>query len=142
MQGVGFVYRDKFENLVTFNPSFDVFVGSVVTLGGGLLISHSKFANGGGSYTNAGASFRFGINANLGPRVSIWPLLVNSGVYGSNHSSYGSTSLSLPLLIHIVPHFFFGVGPVVAAQRYTDTDLYGTSLQWSEELDTFIGGWW
>lgn len=120
-------------------PGFDYFIGGQISVGGYVLLTYSDQK--GYDYfgplieqkeTGYGFGARLGVNVALGKIVSVWPKF-DFGItqYDTKYSVSSSTAslltsqpgqreltthafwveLYVPLLVHPVPHFFFGLGP-------------------------------
>jgi len=116
------------------SPALDYFLTSRVAVGGVLGYRHASGGAGSDSVTlGARASTNFDFNDKFG----VWPL---GGLF-FNHTSADHTSSSntwlgfyVPVLFHVAPHFFVGLGP---------------SLEWNLQgkndsvwgLDSVLGGW-
>lgn len=96
---------------VLIQPSADTFIAPNVSVGGLL-----KFERSNGT-TDVGVGVRAGYDLHFTSLVSLWMrggifynhYSVNNGPSGSNTS----LDIKLPVLFHLVPHFFLGVGPTV-----------------------------
>ena len=91
----------------------------------------------------AGLSGSASGNIPLGPKSSLWPK-ARLGITNASPGPVSTTiNFEVPLLVHIVPHFFLAVGPYVTIYRPVSDAPYGSnSAQSTRGLDTFVGGWW
>ena len=118
---------------LTLKPAVDYFIMPAVTIGGFAALIKS---NGDASEYQAGA--RAGFNLNVNEMIGVWPKV---GI-GYDYSKVGtgrsnSTTLItayLPVMFHIVPHLFFGIGPYYNLKIAGDGDnAYG--------FTSMVGGW-
>jgi hypothetical protein len=131
----GFVGFDKTNNVgwgLTLKPAADYFLMPAVSVG---LVA--AYAQGNGDAKAYAVGARAGYNLNLTENVGVWP---KAGV-AYQHNSVGNASFAttwvtffVPLLYHIVPHFFVGLAPYYNVKVAGDGNHnYGFSY--------VIGGW-
>jgi hypothetical protein len=114
-------------------PAIDYFIVSSVSIGGVVRVElgdndHRVLVVGG----------RAGYNLNVTEHVSVWG---RAGVsYRNDKLAVGSASftylnLHVPVVYHIVPHLFFGLGPFYDAKLSGNaSNVYG--------FFSMVGGWW
>ncbi len=135
----------------SFEPQLSYFVIDNVLVGAGLL-GAVRSPEGGADTSTFGISVNGGYNFNLMSQLSILPELILG--YGSSSmtisgnkfsSSAFSMEIFVPVLWHIVPHFFIGAGPdfrtdLTATDKAGDTSSDGSKVT-TFGLATTIGGW-
>jgi opacity protein-like surface antigen len=122
------------------SPALDYFIAPRVSVGGVVGYRH---ASGGGGGTNSDGSNRFTLGARAGydldinDRFGFWPM---AGLYfdraSANHNSVTNTWVGVyaPVLFHVAPHFFAGLGPSL------QLNLSGPNGN-EFGVDSLIGGW-
>ena len=97
---------------VLVQPSADTFIAPNVSVGGLL-----KFERNNGT-TDVGVGLRAGYDLHFTSLVSLW---IRGGLfyhhYSPNNGPSGSEThldIKVPVLFHLVPHFFLGVGPTIS----------------------------
>lgn len=141
VRSVSFTNSEASHTSLFVEPGIDYFITDAVSLGGFVLGSYSKSK--GYDYfgplmetreTGYGAGARFGVNIAIGKSLSIWPK-VGFGIthyntvesvssvpaylsqFGPSRSEFSTNAtwveLYVPLLVHVAPHFFLGVGPSI-----------------------------
>jgi hypothetical protein len=117
----------------TIQPAIDYFIMPSVSIGGVLGLTL-----GDGDYRRVRVAGRAGYNLNVTEHISIWGL---AGISFTNEKLVVGTAsstffnLHVPVMIHIVPHLFFGVGPFYDAKLSGDaSNIYG--------FLSMVGGWW
>ena len=131
----------------TLAPSMLWFVADNVALGGGLLFEHvdseldpgpdNTFTLFGFGPTGA-YNLRFSALASLLPQLQLTYLHIEGPDDASGYSL--GLRLAAPLLVHVAPHLFFGVGPELNRSligKRDGIDASGTSFAFS----FLIGGW-
>jgi hypothetical protein len=117
-------------------PSADYFVMPSVSVGGLL-----GFAMGSGDFKSEIVGLRAGYNINVMEHIGAWAKVgaayqhASSGT-GTTAASSSTTYLTadLPLMYHIVPHLFFGIGPYYYLKVAGDGESgYG--------FHSLVGGW-
>lgn len=105
----------------SLEPSVDYFFRQNLSLGGSLRL-RALFGDAGDA-TGIGLGARVGYNLPLGERISLWPkfgLELNFGDEVFPFAGTLSTDATLildayaPLLVHLTPSFFVGIGPRLA----------------------------
>ncbi len=118
------------------SPALDYFVVPSVSIGGSVTA-----LIGSDSRTGFGASGRAGYNLNVTENLGVWPIAAIS--YAHESSGSGTTSMSnsatflhifAPVLYHIVPHVFAGLGP------FYDLHISGVGNH-SYGVRSTVGGW-
>jgi len=117
-------------------PALDYFIMPSVSVGGSvtaLIGDHS--------HTGIGVAARAGYNLNLTENLGVWPI---AGIgYAHESTGSGATSVSasatvahfyVPILYHIIPHVFAGIGP------FYDLKVAGDGNS-SYGVKTVVGGW-
>lgn len=135
---------------IQLQPSLDYFVIDNVSIGALLGISLASDKPAGASDSNKATTLsvgpRVGYNLWVTPgSLGLWPQL--GILYSSTSTSSGgkdgptvskmSLDLNVPLLIHPVHHFHFGVGPFVTMDLSSKASLNGNSQDGSK--DTIFG---
>jgi hypothetical protein len=112
-------------------PNGDYFVAPNVSLGGGFLISY--FEQGDASSTSLGLQARIGYYLPLGS-AGIWLLVGGAYSHGLAQATFlgvfeaqaesdvFALQAFLPVIIHLAPGFFFGLGPAATQEVIRDTD--------------------
>jgi hypothetical protein len=135
----------------TFAPTFGYFVIDNVLIGGSLLGS-IRSPESGDSITGFGIAVMGGYNVNLMEKFSLLPQLsLGYTSFGSGSGdakiSNGRTGLEIfvPILWHVVPHFFLGIGPNLHTDLSSSTSVGGVSGDGDKVttigIMTTIGGW-
>ena len=145
-------------SLTTFqlDPQIQYFVAEGISVGGELLFDYSKPKTG-DSTTAYGIGPSAGYNLWLTPgKLSLWPQLELLYKSGGSNLTVGTQSVSVtasqitlgvfvPLLIHPVKHFHFGVGPYFATDLSSKMSANGTSVDGDKTtvfgLKMEIAGW-
>jgi hypothetical protein len=117
-------------------PAGDYFVIPSVSLGG-----FAALVLGNNSRTEEGVGVRAGYNLNVTPNIGVWP---KAGVaYDHASVASGQTTVSTsttwvtvdaPIMFHIIPHLFVGLGPYYYLKVAGDGNTgYG--------VHSLVGGW-
>jgi hypothetical protein len=136
---------------IIFSPSLIYMAAPNFGIGGGLTFVNQDAEN--TSQTSFAVGPVAGFNLELGPRISLFPRV--SIAYANNTVKVGDGELSssgivfgaaAPLLIHPVPHLFFGVGPGFSYTLTSNYEIGGMGLDDDPKTLTFnvlfmIGGW-
>lgn len=114
-------------------PAADYFIVPSISIGAAL-----GFAIGNDDAKGFEVGARAGYNLNVTENIGVWPIVGVSynKVTGANNSGFSSTygNLYLPLLYHIVPHVFAGIGPFYNLKIAGDGEhSYG--------FRSTVGGW-
>jgi hypothetical protein len=146
---------------LTLAPAADYFVIQGLSIGGQIQYSHlhtssSSSAGGGSSSSDAdlfGIFARVGYNIPIMELLSWWPK-VGIGfvdVSGSSGGVSGSANafdfqIFAPLLLHLAPHFFAGLGPYLQTDLSASASEAGHSVASYPKQTTYglmftIGGW-
>lgn len=138
---------------VTFSasPMLGYFVIDNVLVGAGLYAA-VRAPEGGSSSSGLGFSLRGGYNYNLLQSISILPELIlnyastSLTVSGDKYTSnVFALEIFVPVLWHVVPHFFVGIGPDFHTDLSSTTSVGNASGDGSKVtafgLATTIGGW-
>jgi hypothetical protein len=118
---------------LTIQPAADYFVIPNVSVGLLFLYQHSSSF---GSPTTIGVRPRAGYALSFTDHLGIWPLVGFTYQHASSNGQSASGSvldLNLPLMIHIVPHLFAGIGPYYNLKVSNATTNYGFA--------SMVGGW-
>ncbi len=117
-------------------PALDYFIMPSISVGGSVTA-----LIGDNSHSGLGVAVRAGYNLNLTENLGVWPI---AGIgYAHESSGSGATSLSasatvahfyVPILYHIIPHVFAGIGP------FYDLKVAGDGNS-SYGVKTVVGGW-
>ncbi len=151
MGNIGISYLTEGNNsatLVQFAPTLLVLATDHLVLGAAILY-RSISSNGGGTTSGVGTNLIAGGAFSLDSRVS---LLVLPSVGYNRQSSSGSgpttrSAVSLgiytPLLIHLAPHFFLGMGPQLTTDvtASTSTPAFAADKQTAFTFQFLLGGW-
>ena len=145
---------------VYVHPDVDYFVAQHFSIGAELAFRYTNDDYAASTTTTlVGGGVLLGYDVRLGERVSLWPrasLGYSAGHVKYEYSTYSyygyptvgtaesdthgvTTSFSLPLLVHPVPHFFIGGGPQVAGYFPTDDSSADPTL--SVTVGMILGGW-
>jgi hypothetical protein len=118
------------------SPAADYFFMPSISVGGSVTA-----LIGDNSHTGIGVAARAGYNLNFTEQLGVWPI---AGIgYAHESSGSGTTSSSIsatmahfyvPVLYHIIPHVFVGLGP------FYDLKIAGDSNS-SYGVRTTVGGW-
>lgn len=153
--GAAYASAEESSASVVVSPSFDYFIVDHLAIGAGVGFDHSwtslqSARSGERTTTNFHGLVRVGVQASLSARLSFFPR-------GSFRMSYGSSddggtftneiittrlALDLPLVFHVAPHFYVGLGPFIG--RDVSRVVNGASskaLGTSGGLTTLLGGW-
>jgi len=143
---------DKSTTAITVAPSVDLFVAPNVSLGGGFLVRYSK--TGDIKNTDIGLEARVGYYLPIGS-LGLWLLV--GGVYlhettdvpGDSFDTTENTlalKLYLPLVFHLAPNFFFGLGPIatqeVVVSDGDDIDANDRAKERVLGITAIVGGAW
>jgi hypothetical protein len=148
------------ENVLLLSPEVDYFVINNLSIGGALLLG-VVIPGKGDSATIVGIGPTVGYNIWLSPgTLSLWPratftyesIGTSATVTTQNQTtettftySKASVGLFVPLLIHPVKHFHFGIGPYVATDLSASVSSGGKSTDADKAtvigLRAEIGGW-
>ncbi|HEY3818718.1 MAG TPA: hypothetical protein VGL81_16220 [Polyangiaceae bacterium] len=148
--------------LLTLAPAADYFVIQGLSIGGQVAYSHLHESVPGGTGTTTSTSVdanlfgifaRVGYNIPIGDLLSWWPKVgigyvdawKSSGSVGSSANAF-DLQIYAPLLLHLAPHFFAGLGPFVQTDLTASSSSGGVSAtnypkQTSYGLMFTIGGW-
>jgi len=117
---------------LTIKPSLDYFIMPAVSAGG--FVAYIKQN---GEYSEVQAGARAGFNINVTEMIGVWPKAGIAYDHVSIGNMSGSTTLVttfLPIMAHLAPHFFVGLGPYYNLKIAGDGDhAYGFS--------SLVGGW-
>jgi hypothetical protein len=118
------------------SPALDYFILPSISLGGSItgLIGDN-------SHSGFGVTARAGYNLNVTEQLGAWPIIGIGYAHESSGSGAASTSLSatllhfyVPVLYHIVPRVFAGIGP------FYDLKVAGDGNN-SYGVKSTVGGW-
>lgn len=148
--------------VLTLAPAADYFVIQGLSIGGQIQYSHahtstsSTTPGGGSSSTDAdlfGIFARVGYNIPIMDLLSWWPKVgigfvdasLNSGGVSGSANAF-DLQIFAPLLLHLAPHFFAGLGPYLQTDLSASASSGGHSAtdypkQTSYGLMFTIGGW-
>lgn len=120
----------------SITPALDYFIVPSISVGGSVTA-----LIGDNSHTGIGVAARAGYNLNVTENLGAWPI---AGIgYAHESSGSGTTSVSasatmahfyLPVLYHIIPHVFAGIGP------FYDLRIAGDGNS-SYGVRSTVGGW-
>jgi hypothetical protein len=119
--------------VLSVKPAADYFIVPNISIGAAL-----GFAIGNDDQKGFEVGARAGYNLNVTENVGVWPIVGISynKVSAPNDNGFSSTygNLYLPILYHIVPHVFAGIGPFYNLKIAGDGDhSYG--------FRSTVGGW-
>jgi hypothetical protein len=144
--GLGFISDSSTTTSFSITPAADYFVANNFSLGAGLGYNKSTYTQNFSSntYSSTFVTLRIAWNIPIGPRTSIWPMASPKYATANAAPDVASINVEVPLLIHIVPHFFLAVGPFLSIdhQIADSSSGYPGDTRTSRGIDTFIGGWW
>jgi hypothetical protein len=133
-------------------PNGDLFVVPNVSLGGGLLVDY--FSQGDSSSTAFGVQARAGYYLPIGS-AGIWLMIGFDYLHGKNSVSSGVGSFDyttdvlaldvyVPLVFHLAPNFFFGLGPSIKQDlTYSDDSNLVTDVKRRVlGVTSMVGGVW
>jgi hypothetical protein len=133
-------------------PNGDFFVVPNVSLGGGLLVDYTS--QGDSSQTSFGLQARGGYYLPLGS-AGIWLRLGFDYLHGKAEQStpLGSFTvtfdkltldINVPIIIHLAPNFFFGLGPTIRQDLVASDDVDGNGDVKRRVLGitSLVGGVW
>jgi len=134
---------------ITLRPAVDYFLIDNLSLGGFIGLDYVKAS--GSHATTFAIGPRVGYNLAFSDRFTVWPKLgfsysttdvsteVSTGPNTSTSTGASGSHIALnvfvPVLFHLVPHFFVGFGPAL------DTDLSGDARVTTIAGRLTIGGW-
>jgi hypothetical protein len=137
-------------------PSADYFVIQGLSIGGEIAFTHThtrETSDVGVSTSIDGNTFsvgpRIGYNIPIGDLLSFWPkaglLFSATSLAGVNGNALDVTFYA-PLLLHLAPHFFVGLGPGVqtdltASESQNGQSIHNPGKTTSYGLYFTIGGW-
>jgi hypothetical protein len=129
---------------VIVRPAVDYFVADHLSLGGGLGFARSWQE--GESSNSFEVRPRIGYELPVGDAFSVWPRAGIQYELSWFNDSYGSSSnrtleafAQVPVLAHVTPHFFVGIGPTFnAVLSYSRADWPKAT---SVGVESTIGGW-
>jgi hypothetical protein len=136
------VLRDETESLtrISIIPAADYFVLDRLSVGGTVSFDYGHFPT--NYFIGIGLGPRVGYDLGLSPAFSLWPRAGISWTHAVSSNSSSSlrreiitVGLYVPLLFHLAPQWFVGLGPFLNAQ-----------LNWGAGITTYglrftIGGW-
>lgn len=138
---------EQSETSVVIQPSLLFFIAPNLAVGGAVSLVHVS-SEGDNSVTGFGIGPAAAFNVPLSPKVSLFPslglfYLHNSWtVNGADFSGYDlGLSLAAPLLLHPVPHLFFGVGPHLSYEFVSKIEGDDAPKALNVGLFLTIGGW-
>jgi hypothetical protein len=144
--------NDESVTRVRVSPNGDLFVAPGVSLGGGLLVDYRS--QGDFSATAFGLQARAGYYLPLGS-AGIWLMAGFDYLHGKNTISTGlgtadyttdvfALNVYVPLVIHLAPNFFFGLGPSIRQDlTYSDdSDLIADVKTRVLGITSMVGGVW
>jgi hypothetical protein len=133
-------------------PSVDVFVVRGLSVGARIAYEHSELSqipSGSVAINSLSVGPRVGYNVTISDRLSFWPsasLSFGDSWFGSGSSSEGvALGGDAPLLLHVAPHFFVGLGPNVLSYVTSKTSTQQGTTD-APRLTEFgaaltMGGW-
>jgi hypothetical protein len=142
----------------TLAPAADYFVIQGLSLGAQVVYTHTNVSgpSAEGSTTSTttntdtfGIGPRVGYNIPINDLLSFWPKLAliytDIAMTGASGSTF-DIQLYAPLLLHLAPHFFVGLGPKIqtdltASANYAGTNVPNPPKTTSYGLYFTIGGW-
>jgi hypothetical protein len=149
-QGFGFAQHTDTRTTLLLSPAIDFLVTDIFTMGFELGFSHSRTDTGSGGETSASTSsstaaagvLSLGLLFPVSRVVSLWPN-IGGGIehdFDGDGSSTVLSSSEFAVLFHPARHFFLALKPGVRGARSLEGT--GQSFQFTEVLNTGIGGWW
>jgi hypothetical protein len=138
-------------------PAADYFVIQGLSVGGQILYRHdhgsSPGTDGGPSTSSDTDTFgigpRIGYNIPISDLFSFWPKLAliftDVATKGASGNSF-DVQLYAPLLLHLAPHFFVGLGPQIQTDLTVSANAGGTAVKDPPKTTSYglyftIGGW-
>jgi hypothetical protein len=139
-------------------PAADYFVIQGLSVGGQISYSHIHSSVGGTSPTGGSTSIdvdafgigpRIGYNIPIGDLLSFWPkvglIYTDMATKGGSGSTF-DVQLYAPLLLHLAPHFFVGLGPGIQTDLTASQSSAGVSNPNPPKTTSYglyftIGGW-
>jgi hypothetical protein len=150
---VSFSMGDASQTSFALIPAADFFAAPNISIGGALALTHSSFDTGvpgssSADTTGIGILVRGGYNARLGSQVSIWPRLAIGYSHTSSDTGGASASgytvplrIDAPILIHLAPHFFVGIGPLFQTELVSKTEGQSDAKVTVFGITTIVGGY-
>jgi hypothetical protein len=130
-------------------PVFHYFVMENLSVGALIDFDYSK--TGDAKETKIGLGPQIGYNIPVADNLSFWPRVgvvyhISSKDEGKGDGSKSGHTLEAvvdaPLLIHLVPHFHFGIGPYMRMDLSSKYDGNDADKATTFGLAGTIGGWW
>jgi hypothetical protein len=138
-------------------PAADYFVIQGLSLGGQISYSHthgsSPSSATGGSTSSDTDSFgigpRVGYNIPINDYLSFWPkvglIFTDEALKGASGNTF-DVQVYAPLLLHLAPHFFAGLGPGIQTDLTASANSGGVSVPHPPKTTSYglyftIGGW-
>ncbi len=136
---------------ITATPGLSVFVARNFLLGLALYYN-SLSPSEGRQWSSLGATLQVGYNVRLSNKVSLLPQLSfalsgTTGTLDADTVKYRTTTASayLPILWHVAPHFFIGIGPDYQTDLTATVESSGSESPSNKNswlgVATTIGGW-
>jgi hypothetical protein len=141
----------------TLQPAADYFVIQGLSIGGVIRYEHGHTSSTdpttntttSSDYDTFGIGARIGYNIPISDLLSWWPKV---GLIFSDTSTSGASgntfdvNLYAPLLLHMAPHFFVGLGPGIATDLAASASANGQSVSNPTKTTSYglyftIGGW-
>jgi hypothetical protein len=142
-----FMGESRSETVITLNPGLLYFVSPTVALGGSLSLGYQAGEND-ASQTSVGFGPIFALHFALSERVSLLPNAGLAYVYvsfsqGSQNASGHAIAaeVTVPILFHLVPHFFIGAGPHFIRVFENKIESQDGPTSTNVGVGLFIGGW-
>lgn len=134
--------------VVQVTPTLLYLATDHLVLGADFAFRSASFSGGGSSITQWGADLIGGAVFSLAPRVSVL-ILPSVGFLTTSSGSNSRTAVAVggtvPLLVHLAPHFFVGLGPQLSAEITASQSVNGVSANTAKlttfGFQVFLGGW-
>jgi hypothetical protein len=139
-------------------PAADYFVIQGLSVGGQISYRHDHGSSGGTAQDaltgstdvdTFGIGPRIGYNIPIGDLFSFWPKLAliftDEATKGASGNSF-DVQLYAPLLLHLAPHFFVGLGPQIQTDLAVSANVGGQPVKDPPKTTSYglyftIGGW-
>ena len=140
-------------------PAADYFVIQGLSLGGQGVYSHLHLSTGGNAAAGTGSTSidsdtfgigpRIGYNIPIGDLLSFWPkvalIFSDTATSGASGNTFDIQAYA-PLLLHLAPHFFVGLGPQIQTDLTASQSSQGVSNPHPAKTTSYglyftIGGW-
>jgi hypothetical protein len=126
---------------VSLSPALDVFVAPNFSVGGQVALQWST--TGGSTTSGFGVGPRVGYDLPMSDTISFWPKGGLSFAFERREVSRSRVTAEVyaPFLLHPAPHFFVGLGPLLAVDLVSRWDGNAANRNLDFALSTTVGGW-